>query len=222
MSVIAVPSKFRLRVVFKPLVVGTAKGLIKIGVTPNQATGIMLALSITCVVYFLLVPMNLIMLIGFGILVFITGVFDGVDGAIARLSNAKTHFGAVLDSSMDRISDPVIFFVPAVRELLRGDLISTTWLQLPALWIVPLWVWSFFLVIGAYMTSYVRTRATLADPALDADVGLLGRSERLFLIVVASILNVLPFMLVVLAILTNITALFRINDAKKGLAGKKE
>ena len=216
------PSRFRLRVVFKPLVLGTAKILAKIGVTPNQATGIMLACSIACVVYFLLVPMNWIMLIGFGILVFITGVFDGVDGAIARLTNAKTRFGAVLDSSVDRISDPIIFFVPAVRELISGDVVPASWLSVPFLWLVPLWTWSFALVIGAYMTSYVRTRATLADPSLDADVGLLGRSERLFLIVVASMANVLPFIIVVLAILTNITALFRINDARKGLTGKND
>ena len=214
------PSRFRLRVVFKPLVVGTARCLARLGVTPNQATGIMLTFSIACVVYFLLVPMNWVMVIGFGILVFITGVFDGVDGAIARLTNAKTHFGAVLDSSMDRISDPLIFFVPAVRELLAGDVLSASWLRVPFLWVVPLWAWSFALVIGAYMTSYVRTRATLADPSLDADVGLLGRSERLFMIVIASVVNVLPFIIVILAILANITAVFRINDVKKSLAGK--
>jgi phosphatidylglycerophosphate synthase len=214
------PSRFRLRVIFKPLVLGTAKGLIRLGVSPNQATGIMLAFSIACIVYFLLVPINWVMLIGFGILVFITGVFDGVDGAIARLTNAKTHFGAVLDSSMDRISDPIIFFVPAVRELLSGDVISVSWLHVSFLWVVPLWAYSFALVIGAYMTSYVRTRATLADPALDADVGLLGRSERLFIIVVASVMNVLPIIIVALAILTNITAVFRVNDARKSLAGK--
>lgn len=182
----------------------------------------MLALSIACVIYFLLVPINWFMLIGFGILVFITGVFDGVDGAIARLTSSKTRFGAVLDSSMDRISDPIIFFVPAVRELLSGDVLSTSWLYTPFLWIVPLWVWSFALVVGAYMTSYVRTRATLADPSLDADVGLLGRSERLFLIVVASVMNVLPLIMVILAILTNVMAVFRINDAKKSIAGKAD
>ncbi|HME51583.1 MAG TPA: CDP-alcohol phosphatidyltransferase family protein [Candidatus Lokiarchaeia archaeon] len=214
------PSRFRLRIVFKPLVLGTARCLAKVGITPNQATGMMLALSIACVVYFLLVPMSWFMLIGFGILVFITGVFDGVDGAIARLTSAKTRFGAVLDSSMDRISDPIIFFVPAIRELLAGDVLSASWLHLPILWDVPLWAWSFMLVVGAYMTSYVRTRATLADSSLDADIGLLGRSERLFLVVVASVVNILPLAIVVLAILTNITAVFRIKDAKKGLAGK--
>nr|MDO8110825.1 CDP-alcohol phosphatidyltransferase family protein [Candidatus Sigynarchaeota archaeon] len=217
----AMPSRFRLRLVFKPLVAVVAKGMARRGITPNQATGFMCLFSIACLAYFLLVPLNWATMIGWAALVFVTGVMDGVDGAIARSMNLKTRFGGVLDSSMDRISDAVIFFTPAMRELLLGDLVASSWLRIPFLEIVPFWAWSLLLVMGAYMTSYLRARVTLAEPTTDVDVGLLGRSERLFIVVVASACNVVPLSVIVLSILTNLTALFRIKDARARLAGKK-
>ena len=81
-------SKFRLRYIFKPLVNLIAKGLIRIGVTPNIATIIMFnfsVLSFISLVFF----QNLLC---FSIFVFITGIMDGCDGAIARLINKSTKF----------------------------------------------------------------------------------------------------------------------------------
>jgi CDP-diacylglycerol--glycerol-3-phosphate 3-phosphatidyltransferase len=211
------PSRFRLRVLFKPLVQGFARGLARLGCTPNQATTIMLALSVVSFVFFLVVPLFWATMLVYALLVFITGVMDGVDGAIARATGQKTRWGAVYDSTMDRYSDALIFFTPAVRELFRGDVISSSCLGLPAVGIVPLWVWTLALVIGSYMTSYVRARTTLVDPTVDVDVGAFGRSERLFLIVVASACNVLPVSIVTLAVMTNATALFRVKDARRKL-----
>ena len=161
-------------------------------------------------------------MIAYALLVFFTGVMDGVDGAIARTMGRKTRWGAVLDSTMDRYSDAVIFFTPAARELLRGDVVSSSWLGLPVVGFIPLWAWVMALVIGSYITSYVRARTTLADPSLDVDIGMFGRSERLFIIVVASACNVLPFAIVNLAILTNITAIYRVSEARRRLPAGKE
>jgi len=201
---------------------GLAKALAQRGCTPNQATGIMLGSSIASIAFFLVVPMCWPGMIAYALLVFFTGVMDGVDGAIARTMGRKTRWGAVLDSTMDRYSDAVIFFTPAARELLRGDVVSSSWLGLPVVGFIPLWAWVMALVIGSYITSYVRARTTLADPSLDVDIGMFGRSERLFIIVVASACNVLPFAIVNLAILTNITAIYRVSEARRRLPAGKE
>src|SRR5512137_975768 len=145
------PSRFRLRVIFKPLVQRFARGLARLGCTPNQATTIMFSLSIASFVFFIVVPLFWVIMIVYALLVFITGVMDGVDGAIARATGQKTHWGALYDSTMDRYSDALIFFTPAVRELFRGDVISSSWFGLPVVGLVPLWVWSLVLVIGSYM-----------------------------------------------------------------------
>ncbi|GAH34220.1 unnamed protein product, partial [marine sediment metagenome] len=53
----------------------------------------------------------------FSILVFMTGFFDGVDGAIARLKGRATIFGGFFDSVMDRMSEFVIFFALIMYQL---------------------------------------------------------------------------------------------------------
>ena len=216
------PSRFRLRAIFKPLVQRLAKGLARRGCTPNQATALTFVLSAASLVFFLVVPLCWPSMFVYALIVFITGVMDGVDGAIARATGQKTRWGGVFDSTMDRYSDALIFFTPAARELLRGDVVSSSWLGLPVVDLVPLWAWALVLVIGSYMTSYIRARTTLADPSADVDVGMFGRSERLFMIVVAAACNLLPIAIVVLAAVTNITAVYRVIDARKRLPMEKE
>ncbi len=216
------PSRFRLRVVFRPLVQGLAKVLARLGCTPNQATGIMLASSIASLAFFLVMPLCWSSMIAYALLVFFTGVMDGVDGAIARSTGQKTRWGGVFDSTMDRYSDAMIFFTPAARDLLEGDVVASSWLGLPGVGLVPLWAWAMALVLGSYMTSYVRARTTLADNSVDVDIGMFGRSERLFIVVVAAACNVLPIAIVVLAVLTNITAIYRVAGARRKLPAGKE
>ena len=99
------PSKFRLRYLFKPLIHLIAKGLIRIKVSPNLATIIMLCFSLLS--FISLVPFQ--NLLCFSIFVFITGIMDGCDGAISRLTNKSSRFGGFFDSFMDRISEFFIF-----------------------------------------------------------------------------------------------------------------
>ncbi|MCK4238818.1 MAG: CDP-alcohol phosphatidyltransferase family protein, partial [Candidatus Lokiarchaeota archaeon] len=75
------PSKFRLRYIFRPLINKLAKILGRIGLTPNYATAIMLILSFFCFIFLTVLKIEWL----FGIFVFLVGIFDGVDGAIARL-----------------------------------------------------------------------------------------------------------------------------------------
>jgi archaetidylinositol phosphate synthase len=157
-------SKFRLRYIFKPLVNLIAKGLIRIGVTPNLATIIMLFFSVLSFISLVFLQ-NLLC---FAILIFITGIMDGCDGAIARLTNKSTKFGGFFDSFMDRLSEFFIFL--GLLIFCKDELL-----------------WNFFdmkLIIfisflSSLMISYTRARAEVFFKG-DFDIGLMARSERLF------------------------------------------
>jgi phosphatidylglycerophosphate synthase len=161
-------SKFRLRRFFKPLVKTVAKILSKIGVSPNLATIIMLSFSIFSFVA-LVCFSNLFL---FSILVFITGFFDGVDGAIARIKERATLFGGFFDSVMDRMSEFIIFFA----------LLFYRWNNL--LWgIIDMRLIIFISLFSSLMISYLRSRAEVFFKG-DFDIGLMARSERLFYLVI--------------------------------------
>lgn len=157
-------SKFRLRYIFRPLVNLIAKGLIRIGVTPNLATVIMLSFSVFSFI-FLVFFRNLLC---FSIFVFITGIMDGCDGAIARLTNNSTKFGGFFDSFMDRFSEFFIFL---------GLLIFS---KDKFLWgFIDMKLIIFISFLASIMISYSRARAEVFFKG-DFDIGLMARSERLF------------------------------------------
>ncbi|MHA1914088.1 MAG: CDP-alcohol phosphatidyltransferase family protein [Promethearchaeota archaeon] len=162
-------SKFRLRYIFKPLINLIAKGLVRLGVTPNSATVIMLCFSILSFV-FLVFFQNLI---GFAISVFLTGIWDGLDGQIARLTNKTTKYGGFFDSSMDRISEFIIFM----------GLLIFSWDFI--LWnIIDVSIIIYISFLSSVMISYSRARAEVFLKG-DFDIGLMARSERLFFIFIS-------------------------------------
>ena len=160
------PSKYRLRFIFRPVVKIIAKGLIKIRVTPNLATIIMVTISLLgfiSIVFF----RNLLL---FSIFVFFTGIMDGCDGAIARLTNRVSSFGGFFDSIMDRISEFIIFL----------GLLIFSWSYL--LWgFLEVKIIIYICLLGSIMISYTRARAQIIFNG-DFDIGLMARSERLFYI----------------------------------------
>lgn len=165
-------SKLRLRRIFKPLVTLLAKGLIKIRVSPNLATVIMLFLSILS--FFALGYFG--NLFFFSIFVFMTGLFDGIDGSIARLTNRKTPFGGFFDSVMDRFSEFIIFFA-----LIIYNWSTVLWNFLDMRLII------FIIFFASIMISYCRARAEVFFKG-DFDIGLMARSERLFYIFLTMLL----------------------------------
>lgn len=110
-------------------------------------------------------------------------MLDLVDGAVARAGGQGTVFGAVLDSSCDRIADAAIFGAVAWYYARHGE----QWMLLAAL---------LCLVLGS-LTSYIRARAEAAQ--LTATVGIAERAERLIIVLVGTGLTGLgvPFVLAV-------------------------
>jgi len=103
-------------------------------------------------------------------------LLDIVDGAVARARGAGSTFGAVLDSSSDRIADAAIFGAIAWFFALHGQ----RWMLLAAL---------LCLVLGS-LTSYIRARAEAAG--LTATVGVAERAERLIIVLVGTGLTGFP------------------------------
>jgi len=165
-------SKFRLRYIFKPLVNLIAKGLIRIGVTPNLATIIMLSFSVLS----FLSLVFLRNLLCFSILVFITGIMDGCDGAIARLTSKSTKFGGFFDSFMDRFSE---FFIFLGLLIFSKDELLWNFFDMKLI--------IFISFLTSIMISYTRARAEVIFKG-DFDIGLMARSERLFYLFITMII----------------------------------
>ncbi|MFW9826021.1 MAG: CDP-alcohol phosphatidyltransferase family protein [Candidatus Thorarchaeota archaeon] len=167
-------SKFRLRYLFKPIVILISKALIKIRVTPNLATVLMLSFSVLSFISLTFFENFLL----FSIFVFVTGIMDGCDGAIARLSNKSTRFGGFFDSFMDRLSE---FFIFLGLYILTLDEFLWNIIDMKIIVLI-----SFTISI---MISYSRARAEAFFKG-DFDIGLMARSERLFSIVIISIIGI--------------------------------
>ncbi len=165
-------SKFRLRYIFKQLVNLIAKGLIRIGVSPNLATIIMLSFSVLSFLS-LVILRNLLY---FSILVFITGIMDGCDGAIARLTSKSTKFGGFFDSFMDRFSE---FFIFLGLLIFSKDELLWNFFDMKLI--------IFISFLTSIMISYTRARAEVIFKG-DFDIGLMARSERLFYLFITMII----------------------------------
>jgi CDP-diacylglycerol--glycerol-3-phosphate 3-phosphatidyltransferase len=151
-------------------------------VHPNILTLIGLVINIFAAVLF---AKNL--LFWAGLVVVFAGIFDMVDGEVARRTQRVTRFGAFFDSVIDRYSDMV---------LLLG--LVVLYANFARLFYVGLAV---FALIGSIMTSYTRARAESLIPA--CKVGFLERPERIVLLIIGALANRMAAVLWVMAVLSN-------------------
>jgi CDP-diacylglycerol--glycerol-3-phosphate 3-phosphatidyltransferase len=161
------------------------------GITPNVLTLTGLAVTVAAAVL-----IGLGWLIPGGLVLLFAGLFDILDGAVARVTNRVGRYGAFLDSTTDRYAEVVTY------AALLYHFISRSGGELPAMLVIVA-------LGGSLLVSYVRARAqSLGFPC---DGGLLARPERVVIIVAGL---VVPPLLIpalwVLAVLTNLTALQRI------------
>ena len=121
------------------------------------------------------------------------GLFDMVDGRVARETNRVTRFGGFFDSVLDRYSD---------LALLMGLLVFYSNISR-----------SFYIVLtaivmtGSVMVSYTRARAENTIPK--CKVGFLERPERVVLLIIGGLFDRMAPVLWVLAVLSNITVIHR-------------
>jgi CDP-diacylglycerol---glycerol-3-phosphate 3-phosphatidyltransferase len=164
--------------------------LSKSGITPNALTFINLALNI--VAAYVIATGHF--LLG-GVLVLASGLFDLLDGALARFTKQTTKFGAILDSTVDRISEAVIlcglliWYVPQEGASLKIVLI-------------------FVVLIGSFLVSYVRARAE--GLGWQCQVGLFTRAERVIVLAIGLLINQIFIALCILAVFVFITVVQRL------------
>jgi CDP-diacylglycerol--glycerol-3-phosphate 3-phosphatidyltransferase len=182
-----------------------ARALLWTGLTPNALT--VIGLLLNCAVAGVLAG-------GWlrwgGLLVLAAGLFDLLDGAMARVTGQTTPFGAFFDSTLDRYSEVILYGGLLVYMLSTPDAKAGT---LPAhLFFTPdpkagtLLI--YLTICGSILVSYTRARAEALGYKLQ--VGLLARPERLLILAAGLVAGYVMVSLWLLALFTNVTAIQRI------------
>jgi len=129
-----------------------------------------------------------------GLVVIGAGLFDMVDGRVARETNRVTRFGGFFDSVLDRYSD---------LALLVGLQVYYSSINRPFYVVLTAIV-----MMGTVLTSYARARAENTIPK--CKIGFLERPERVVLLIIGALANRMAPVLWVIAVLSNITVISRI------------
>jgi CDP-diacylglycerol---glycerol-3-phosphate 3-phosphatidyltransferase len=145
------------------------RGLASAGVHPNILTAIGVSINVGCAVLF-----GIGEFFWAGIVLIVANVFDMLDGNVARLTGNVTRFGSFLDSSLDRLSDMVVFL--GIMAFYAGNT--------PQHSIVNV-VLAGIGMIGSVMVSYTTARSE--GLGVKANVGFLQRPERVVLLIIGAL-----------------------------------
>jgi phosphatidylglycerophosphate synthase len=216
-------------VIINPLV----RFLIRIGFTPNTVTMTGFLLNIGVAVVFIVGAEDTnrsdLSYVGWaGAAVLFAGLFDMLDGQVARLGNMSSKFGALFDSVLDRYSELVMFFGICYYLVAHHYFLSS--------------LFAFLALIGSMMVSYTRARAE--GLGIECKGGLMQRPERVITVGVSALacgitahyiggdyklfigglrfhvfetMSVFTIPIALVAVLSNVTAIKRLNDCKKAL-----
>jgi CDP-diacylglycerol--glycerol-3-phosphate 3-phosphatidyltransferase len=170
--------------------------LAAIGMTPNMAT--VLGLVLNGIAAAIIASGNL--RLG-GLTLLFAGLFDMVDGALARVRNLKTTFGAFFDSTLDRYAEGLVLLGVILFALSLHDATQRT--ELIAL--------AYLAALSSLLVSYARARAEGLGLSLKS--GLMARPERVLLLSLGLLIGgteVLLWTVGILAVTSTFTAAQRI------------
>ena len=139
-----------------------------------------------------------------GVMYLVGGGFDLLDGMLARATNKVTAVGAYLDSTLDRISEGVIFAAIAYVFAREGQAVDAGMVLLA--------------LLGSLLVSYTRARAEALSVA--CKMGIATRPERVVLIALGLVTGWLAPVIYLLVVLTGITVIQRIRATVVGLSGR--
>ncbi len=129
-----------------------------------------------------------------GVVMILAGLFDMVDGRVARATGQVTTFGAFFDSVIDRYSDIALYFGLLVFYA-RGNRFFYVVLTAIAM-------------TGSIMVSYTRARAE--SLIAQCKVGFMERPERIVLVLLGALFNRMAPVLWVISVLGTVTVIHRI------------
>jgi phosphatidylglycerophosphate synthase len=207
--------------------------LIRLGLTPNMVTTIGLVLNIGVAIIFICGAeegrRGDLSYVGWaGALILFAGLFDMLDGQVARLGNMSSPFGALYDSVLDRYSELILFLGICYYLVSHHYFLSS--------------LFAFIGLIGSMMVSYTRARAE--GLGIECKDGLMQRPERVIIIGVSALacgvasrwmggnfkiswpntnfpvfetISIFTIPLTIMAFLANFTAIGRLRDARRTL-----
>src|SRR5436309_15090148 len=166
-------------------------------ISPNWLTFIGLVINTIAAVFFGAARVdNHVRMFFYGGLVIIgAGIFDMVDGRVARATGQVTQFGGFFDSVIDRYSDVAIFFGLLVYYARANRFF---YLVLVAI-----------VMVSSLMVSYTRARAESLIGS--CKVGFMERPERIVLVILGALFNRMAPVLWVIAVLSTITVIHSIS-----------
>ena len=172
------------------------RGLALTRISPNVLTFIGLIINIVAALLFGYASGNNQPRMFFyaGLVIIGAGIFDMVDGRVARATNQVTTFGAFFDSVIDRYSDIALFFGLLLYYARTNRFF-------------------YVVLVGLVMTTSVMvsyTRARAESLIQSCKVGFLERPERIVLVIIGALFNRMAPVLWVIAVLSTITVIHRI------------
>jgi phosphatidylglycerophosphate synthase len=210
--------------------------LIKAGLTPNMVTTIGLLLNIGVAIIFISGAeegrRGDLSYVGWaGALILFAGLFDMLDGQVARLGNMSSPFGALYDSVLDRYSELILFLGICWYLVAMHYFLSS--------------LFAFIGMIGSMMVSYTRARAE--GLGIECKDGLMQRPERVIIVGVSALacgiashwmggnykvllpdtrmplfetISIFTVPVTIMAFLANWTAIGRLRDARRTLEAR--
>jgi CDP-diacylglycerol---glycerol-3-phosphate 3-phosphatidyltransferase len=138
----------------------------------------------------------------------LAGTADVLDGAVAKARGATSRFGALLDSTTDRLSDALFFIPIAWLYAVSPDKPGREQHWVAALALIGL--------VAAFLVSYIKARAEALG--YECNVGFAERAERWILMVIGLFFDVLPLATGILAVVSTVTALQRLLHVRKQMS----
>jgi phosphatidylglycerophosphate synthase len=211
--------------------------LIRAGLTPNMVTTIGLVLNIGVAIIFISGAeegrRGDLRYVGWaGALILFAGLFDMLDGQVARLGNMSSPFGALYDSVLDRYSELILFLGICYYLVAHHYFLSS--------------LFAFIGLIGSMMVSYTRARAE--GLGIECKDGLMQRPERVIIVGVSALacgiasrwlggnykiawpdtnfpvfetISIFTIPVTIMAFLANFTAIGRLRDARRALQARE-
>jgi len=168
----------------------------RVDVTPNVLTilGFIVALGASFLI-------GLGLLLPSGIMLLLSGLFDVLDGVVARNTGRVTDFGGFLDSVLDRYSDLAVTLAVLLFFVHKDDFVFAVLAAIAS--------------IGVAAIPYARARAEAAG--VQCKSGLLERPERMILMILGLCFNLLRPAILLLALFTHVTVVQRVLLVKRAM-----
>ena len=175
-----------------------AKSLHSLGLSPFSLSLLgLICAFLSGILYYTLAKQSWISWIA-AILLLLSGLFDALDGAMARVYRRVTKFGGVIDSVFDRIGEVLVY-----SGIILGGSSSL--------------FWGLVASVTSLMVSYVRSRAE-AEGAKMEGVGIAERPERIVILAAATFIRQIELGLIVISCLATLTMFHRVWHARVELS----